>query len=94
MKWEGVFSRSVDPVLRAVVFKAPRSIDPIQVQERESDIHADAVIVSRAQPSDPRHGRIPAEPAAILPSKIIVPLIVMRGLIFEQFASAGVRIGL
>ena len=66
----------------------------MQVQERESDIHADAVIVSRAQPSDPRHGRIPAVPAAVLPSKIIVPLIVMRGLIFEQFASAGVRFGL
>jgi hypothetical protein len=43
----GKDSGSVDSVLRAVVFKACGSTDPIAGwQEREKDIHADAVIVS------------------------------------------------
>jgi hypothetical protein len=54
-------------------------------QEHEKDIRADAVIVSMSpDQAIPRHGCIPAEPAAVSPGKIIVPRIVIGGVIFEQ----------
>ncbi|PYX33459.1 MAG: hypothetical protein DMG77_00610 [Acidobacteria bacterium] len=40
MKWEGAFSGSVDSVLRAVVFKACESTDPMQVGRRAKRIFA------------------------------------------------------
>src|SRR6202051_5212065 len=53
-------------------------------QEREKDIRADAVIVDEPNQAIPRHGCIPAEPAAVSPGKIIVPLIVIGGVILDQ----------
>jgi hypothetical protein len=38
----------------------------------------------------PRHGCIPAEPAAVSPGKIIVPRIVIGGVILEQPAGGGI----
>jgi hypothetical protein len=57
-------------------------------QERGKDIRADAVIVSMSTPSFPRHGCIPAEPAAVSPGKIIVPHIVIGGVILDQLLAA------
>src|ERR1700687_6225775 len=38
----------------------------------------------------PRHGCIPAEPAAVSPYKIIVPRIVIGGVILDQPAGGGI----
>lgn len=38
----------------------------------------------------PRHGCIPAEPAAVSPGKIIVPRIVIGGVILDQAAGGGI----
>jgi len=38
----------------------------------------------------PRHGCIPAEPAAVSPGKIIVPRIVIGGVVLEQPAGGGI----
>lgn len=94
MKWEGVFSGSVDPVLRAVVFKAPGSTDPMQVAgAREGYSRGCSDRVDEPSLAIPRHGCVPAELAAVSPSKIIVPLIVMGGVIFEQLTGVGTSVG-
>jgi hypothetical protein len=60
-------------------------------QEHEKDIRADAVIVSMSpDQAIPRHGCIPAEPAAVSPGKIIVPRIVIGGVILDQPAGGGI----
>ena len=60
-------------------------------QEREKDIRADAVIFSTSpHQAIPRHGCIPAEPAAVSPGKIIVPRIVIGGVILDQRAGGGI----
>jgi hypothetical protein len=54
------------------------------------DIRADAVIVSMSpDQAIPRHGCIPAEPAAVSPGKIIVPRIVIGEAILDQPAGGG-----
>src|SRR6202051_4564864 len=58
-------------------------------QEREKDIRADAVIVDEPNQAIPRHGCIPAEPAAVSPGKIIVPRIVIGEAILDQPAGGG-----
>ena len=59
-------------------------------QEHEKDIRADAVIVSMSpDQAIPRHGCIPAEPAAVSPGKIIVPRIVIGEAILDQPAGGG-----
>src|ERR1700674_338709 len=88
----GKDSGSVDSVLRAVVFKACGSTDPDagwQEQEGYSRRYSDRL----DEPSQaiPRHGCIPAEPAAVSPGKIIVPRIVIGGVILDQSAIWGCR---
>src|SRR5713226_538279 len=106
VKWEGAFSGSVDSVLRAVVFKACGSTDPMRVGRSAGRIFAQMQWSSRrAYQAIPRHGCIPAVryqtkgldnqarnrlPAAVSPGKIIVPRIVIGGVIFEQPAGGGI----
>ena len=68
MNWEGVFSGSVDPVLRAVVFKASGSTDPMRVTGvREGYSRGRSDRIDEPNHAIPRHGGIPAEPAAVPP---------------------------
>ncbi len=54
VKWEGAFSGSVDSVLRAVVFKARGSTDPMRVgRSAGKDIRPDAVVIPTSLPSYP-----------------------------------------
>ncbi len=46
--------------------------------------------LDEASQANPRHGCIPAEPAAVSPGKIIVPRIVIGGVILDQPAGCGI----
>jgi len=65
VKWEEAFSGSVDPILRAVVFKACGSTDPMGLAGAAGRIFAQMQWSSPwAHQAIPRYGCIPAEPAA------------------------------
>ena len=71
VKWEGAFSGSVDSVLRAVVFKACGSTDPMRVGRSAGRIFAQMQLSSRrAHQAIPQYGCIPAEPAAVPPKSL------------------------
>jgi len=87
----GKDSGSVDSVLRAVVFKACGSTDPMRVGgAREGYSRRGSDRLDEPNQAIPRHGCIPAEPAAISPGKIIVPRIVIGGVILDQPAGGGI----
>jgi hypothetical protein len=77
--------------LRAVVFKACGSTDPMRLAgAREGYSRRCSDRLDQPNQAIPRHGCIPAESAAVSPGKIIVPRIVIGGVILDQPAGGGI----